>query len=104
MSAWQRQIGHVAACPNVVAKVSRLNTMVSRTAWDAGDLEPAVRAAFDAFGSERLLFGSDWPVALLNGTYQQVFDETTNAIRSVAGTAPTRTSAATPCASTLSAT
>ncbi len=44
-----------------------------------------MQAAFAAFGSERLLFGSDWPVALLNGTYQHVFDETTKAIRSVAG-------------------
>ena len=84
MSTWQAQLEHAAACTNVVAKVSGLNTLVPRPDWDAGDLEPAVRAAFDLFGSERLLFGSDWPVALLNGTYEHVVSETTNAIRSVA--------------------
>ena len=74
-----------AAWPNVVAKVSGLNTMVRRPNWDASDLEPAVGAAFVAFGPGRLLFGSDWPVALLNGSYQHVVRETMAAIRSVAG-------------------
>jgi L-fuconolactonase len=85
MSEWQEELEAAAAFPNVVAKVSGLNTMVPRCDWDAGDLEPAVRAAFDAFGVERLLFGSDWPVALLNGTYEHVVRETMNAVRSVAG-------------------
>jgi L-fuconolactonase len=82
---WQEQLERAAECGNVVAKVSGLNTIVPRPDWTAADLEPAVQAAFAAFGSERLLFGSDWPVALLNGTYQHVFHETTKAIRSVAG-------------------
>jgi L-fuconolactonase len=85
MPAWQGQLERAAACGNVVAKVSGLNTMAPRPDWDAGDLEPAVRAALDAFGFERLMFGSDWPVALLNGSYERVFFETTSAIRSVAG-------------------
>jgi L-fuconolactonase len=70
---------------NVVAKVSGLNTVVQRRDWDGGDLEPAVRAALDAFGPARLMFGSDWPMALLNGSYEQVVRETAAAIRSVAG-------------------
>lgn len=85
MSAWQKQLDEAAASGNVVAKVSGLNTMVSSRDWRAEDLEPAVRVAFDAFGSERLMFGSDWPVALLNGSYEHVFFETMGAIRSVAG-------------------
>jgi L-fuconolactonase len=85
MPVWQEQLERAAASSNVVAKVSGLNTMVPWPEWGAGDLEPAVRAALDAFGSERLLFGSDWPVALLNGSYEHVFVETTKAIRSVAG-------------------
>jgi len=59
--------------------------MVPSPDWGAPDLEPAVRIALDAFGSDRLLFGSDWPVALLNGSYERVIVETTNAIRLVAG-------------------
>ena len=60
---------------------------MGRSTWTAADadIEPAVRSAFDAFGSERLLFGSDWPVALLNGSYEHVIRESVKAIRSVAG-------------------
>jgi L-fuconolactonase len=85
MAAWQVLLEKAAAGVNVVAKVSGLNTMVQRHDWDAADLEPAVRAALDAFGPARLLFGSDWPVALLNGSYAHVVRETVEAIRSVAG-------------------
>ena len=85
MAAWHGQLERAGECGNVVAKVSGLNTMVPRPDWGARDLEPALRAAIDAFGSERLMFGSDWPVALLNGTYEHVFFETTSAIRSAAG-------------------
>ena len=87
MPAWQGQLERAAACGNVVAKVSGLNTMVPSPEWEAVDLEPAVRAALVAFGPERLLFGSDWPVALLNGSYERVLYETTKAIRSVASAA-----------------
>lgn len=85
LADWRADLERAAAHGNVVAKVSGLNTVVPRTDWDAGDLEPAVSAAFDLFGPERLVFGSDWPVALLNGTYEQVVRETVKAIRSVAG-------------------
>ena len=59
--------------------------MLRHADWDAADLEPAVRSAVAVFGSERLLFGSDWPVALLNGSYGHVVRESVKAIRSVAG-------------------
>jgi L-fuconolactonase len=85
MSEWQAELERAAAWDTVVAKVSGLNTMLQRADWDAGDIEPAVRTAFDAFGPERLMFGSDWPVALLNGGYEQVVRESAKAIRSVAG-------------------
>jgi L-fucono-1,5-lactonase len=87
MPAWQEQLDEAATFGNVVAKVSGLNTMVSSRDWRAEDIELAVRAAFDAFGSERLMFGSDWPVALLNGSYEHVFHETSAAIRAAAGDA-----------------
>jgi L-fuconolactonase len=85
MAVWQGQLESAGEYDNVVAKVSGLNTMVPRPDWGAGDLAPALRAAIVAFGSERLMFGSDWPVALLNGSYEHVFRETTSAIRTAAG-------------------
>ena len=59
--------------------------MAPTAAWSAADLEPAVRVAVDAFGPERLVIGSDWPVALLNGDYLQVWRETAAAVERVAG-------------------
>ena len=40
--------------------------------WRADDLKPFVQAALDLFGSERCMFGSDWPVCELAGSYAQV--------------------------------
>jgi len=58
---WQDQLRAAAARPNVVAKLSGLQTAVGHD-WTTADLRPAVDAALDAFGPHRLLFGSDWPV------------------------------------------
>jgi L-fuconolactonase len=84
LPAWSTQLAAAAEQPNVVAKVSGLNTMVGSD-WGSSDLIPAVAAAHSAFGAARLLFGSDWPVALLNGSYAEVVQRTVAAIRSVAG-------------------
>lgn len=75
MNDWERLLRSVAARPNVHAKVSGLNTMAP-TPWHADDLRPAVDVAIDAFGSERLLFGSDWPVCLANGDHAGVVRRT----------------------------
>jgi L-fuconolactonase len=85
MASWREQLEAAAAHPNVHAKVSGLNTKLGRADWRADDLVPAVEAALLAFGASRLVFGSDWPVALLNGTYESVVARTTDAIRAVAG-------------------
>jgi L-fuconolactonase len=85
MAHWRDLLGAAAEFPNVYAKVSGLNTATPSRDWDARDLEPAVRAAVDAFGPGRLACGSDWPVALLNGDYSRVWSETTAAIGRVAG-------------------
>ena len=85
MSLWEELLRAAAERPNVYAKISGLNTMVPTAVWSAADLEPAIRVAVDAFGPERLVVGSDWPVALLNGDYLQVWRETTVAIERIAG-------------------
>jgi L-fuconolactonase len=68
---WQDQLRAAAARPNVVAKLSGLQTAVGPD-WTAADLRPAVDAALEAFGTERLLFGSDWPVCLRVADYADV--------------------------------
>jgi L-fucono-1,5-lactonase len=73
---WARELAAAAEHPNVAAKISGLNTAIARTDWTAADLQPAVDAALDSFGRGRLVCGSDWPVALLNGDYRRVWAET----------------------------
>jgi len=85
MREWEELLRAAAEQRNVYAKISGLNTVAPVGIWDAADLEPAIEVAVDAFGADRLLCGSDWPVALLNGTYEQVWRETTTAVERVAG-------------------
>ena len=42
--------------------------------WEADDFRPYFRVLLDAFGPDRMLFGSDWPVCLLSATYAQTID------------------------------
>jgi L-fuconolactonase len=73
---WARQLRAAAGAPNVLAKISGLNTATSSTSWTSADLAPAVDVALECFGPSRLLCGSDWPVALLNGDYPRVWQAT----------------------------
>ena len=85
MGRWEELLCSAAEQPNVYAKISGLNTMAPTETWSAADLEPAVRVAVDAFGPARLVIGSDWPVALLNGDYLRVWRETAAAVERAAG-------------------
>jgi len=76
---WEPWAGLLAAAaehPNVYAKVSGLNTAADFATWSAADLRPYVEFALERFGADRLMFGSDWPVAILAGDYQRVWQET----------------------------
>jgi len=66
---WAEDLREMAACPNVSCKLSGLTTETA-PGWRPADLIPYLRHAIDAFGPERCLFGSDWPVALLGTSYE----------------------------------
>ena len=68
--AWREQIVEAARRPNVTAKISGLTTAAG-TGWTLEELRPALDIALEAFGPERLIFGSDWPVCLLASTYAE---------------------------------
>jgi L-fuconolactonase len=72
LSPWREQIRELAKSPNVLCKVSGMVTEADHTAWKAADFTPYLDVVADAFGEDRLMFGSDWPVCLLAGTYPQV--------------------------------
>lgn len=71
LAAYQAQIAAMAKLPNVVAKLSGLITEANWNNWTAAELVPYIQHAVDCFGTDRLLFGGDWPVVLLAGTWVQ---------------------------------
>ena len=62
---WARDIAELAKRPNVWCKLSGMATEVRSNDWDVPMLAPYVDLALEAFGIDRLMFGSDWPVCLL---------------------------------------
>jgi L-fuconolactonase len=73
MREWRALITAAARNPRVCAKVSGLYPPGS--SWTAGDLEEVAGFAVGLFGPDRLMFGSDWPVAELSGGYAKVRTE-----------------------------
>jgi L-fuconolactonase len=69
---WRRLLAALARYRNVYCKISGLITEASWTEWTTGQLRPYIADALEVFGSNRLLFGSDWPVCLLAGSYSDV--------------------------------
>ncbi|MGV3533359.1 MAG: amidohydrolase family protein, partial [Chthoniobacteraceae bacterium] len=53
-------------------KLSGMVTEADHGSWTPDDLRPYLDVVFEAFGVERLMWGSDWPVCLLAGRYEQV--------------------------------
>jgi L-fuconolactonase len=71
LNAWRAPLEYLAACPNVVAKLSGLVTEADWRAWSIDDLRPYAHVALEFFGPDRLLWGSDWPVVELAGGYER---------------------------------
>lgn len=83
---WAADIRELASCANVSCKLSGLATLAA-PGWRHEDLLPYLRHAIEVFGPERCLFGSDWPVCLLNTSYQGWFDTVLEAIQELDGSA-----------------
>ncbi|HEX7106029.1 MAG TPA: amidohydrolase family protein [Acidothermaceae bacterium] len=74
LDEWERLIRELAASPNVCAKVSGLVTEATSGEWTVDTFQRAVDVALEAFGADRLMFGSDWPVCLLEADYAAVVE------------------------------
>ena len=62
---WKSLITQLAKFPNVACKVSGMVTEANWNSWQVGDYRPYVAHIIESFTPQRLMFGSDWPVALL---------------------------------------
>ncbi len=71
---WRLDLSRAAEHANVYCKLSGMITEADWESWTIDDLRPYVEIAVELFGVERCMFGSDWPVCQLAGSYRQVLD------------------------------
>lgn len=71
---WHEDLKKLAAPDNVWCKISGLVTEADWQQQQQSDFVPYIEAAIEAFGIDRLMFGSDWPVCLVASSYENVFD------------------------------
>lgn len=71
MEPWASQMRELASLPNVVCKISGVVTEADHATWTIQEIEPYVWHALEVFGEDRVVFGSDWPVATLAADYKR---------------------------------
>ena len=74
IDAWAEQIHKIASLPNVSCKLSGMVTEADWNNWTKEDIQRYVQVVFEAFGEDRVMIGSDWPVCKLAGEYGEVMD------------------------------
>jgi L-fuconolactonase len=79
MEPWARDMEAAAKIPGMHCKLSGMITEADHENWSADDLRPYVQHVLKLFGPDRLMFGSDWPVCLLAGSWKQVLAAFTQA-------------------------
>ena len=76
LSPWDENLRKLATFPNVSCKLSGMVTEANWNTWTPQDLEPYMTVALEAFGPDRLMIGSDWPVCKLAADYSKVMQTT----------------------------
>ena len=78
LQPWAHGLRELAAFPNVLCKLSGLVTEADWDLWKPEQLAPYIAVAFDCFGPERLMIGSDWPVCTVAASYTRAMDVVKN--------------------------
>jgi L-fuconolactonase len=84
LDPWRQHLQELADLPNIDCKLSGLITEADPAAWKPADLQPYVEHALRTFGPGRLLFGGDWPVAKLAGSYLRWLDTARGLVKHLA--------------------
>ncbi len=74
LEPWRSEIKRIAAFPDVCCKISGMVTEADWKNWKEDDFLPYMDTIYQAFGEDRIMFGSDWPVCLVAADYQQVIN------------------------------
>jgi L-fuconolactonase len=69
---WKKDIKKIARHENVYCKISGMVTEADWKGWKKEDFEPYLDVVANAFGVNRMLFGSDWPVCLVAASYEKM--------------------------------
>lgn len=77
---WELQMTEIARYPSIYCKVSGMVTEAEAYTWKKDDFIFYVHHIFREFGTDRVMFGSDWPVCLLAATYDQVYELLNNTL------------------------
>ncbi len=80
---WAKHINQLAAHQNVNCKLSGLLTEADWNHWQEEDFTAYLTVIMEAFGTDRMMYGSDWPVCLLAGSYPHVVRIVENFISSL---------------------
>jgi L-fuconolactonase len=83
---WRDGLRALAACRNVVCKLSGLLVEADRAHWRPEHVRPYAEFVLEVFGPERVMVGSDWPVCLLAGSYAQSLTVYDTALDHLSGT------------------
>ena len=71
---WVSSIHQLGELGNVWCKISGLVTETKNFSWKSSDFSPFLEVVYEAFGADRLMFGSDWPVCLSAASYKEVIE------------------------------
>jgi L-fuconolactonase len=69
---WKQDMNAIAQCKNVFCKVSGMVTEADYKSWEPANFTPYLDVVVESFGTNRIMFGSDWPVCLVAASYEKM--------------------------------
>ena len=75
---WKKDITAIAQHDNVWCKISGMVTEADHQLWQPPHLTPYLDTVVQAFGTKRIMYGSDWPVCLVAASYQKIIQVVEN--------------------------
>jgi L-fuconolactonase len=86
---WEKDIRSIAKHENVHCKISGMVTEADWKGWKESDFTPYLDVVFEAFGTDKIMYGSDWPVCLLAADYERQFSIIQNYLKKLPNTVDT---------------
>jgi len=70
---WRKQLAAIASFPNIFCKISGMVTEAKWHQWKQEDFKIYLDTVVELFGTERIMYGSDWPVCTLSSSYEDMY-------------------------------